>query len=318
MNVISLLLKDLQVEPGLDEEFQFPLGISGDIDKYLDKMDKKQLFADYKHDPLFEFLDTSYARKYLTYVTFTAAISLAILAGYEFTQVLTKDTHYGKWTSVVTIVMGIVAVTGPLLHYFYKKHKVLEHGDIDFLLRSKVDQEGKSSETEQQFSIGLRREGPRDHGVILVIDDKKSLKEVGGSGVTATINDGEELRRATLSDEISGEGKYKIVKYCNHTESEYILEMPKESREAQKELGIEKKASYVILVINSKKQLLRKVTLMDCLYGRVKLTDLPKVKLIKREQKRYVNKSMGLTTMLTEKILESKKLKKNTLVRIRD
>ena len=49
--------------------------------------------------------------------------------------------------------MGIVAVTGPLLHYFYKKHKVLEHGDIDFLLRSKVDQEGKSSETEQQFSI---------------------------------------------------------------------------------------------------------------------------------------------------------------------
>ena len=138
--------------------------------------------------------------------------------------------------------------------------------------------------------------------MILVIDDKKSLKEVGGSGVTATINDGEELRRATLSDEISGEGKYKIVKYCNHTELEYILEMPKESREAQKELGIEKKASYVILVINSKKQLLRKVTLMDCLYGRVKLTDLPKVKLIKREQKRYVNKSMGLITMLTEKI----------------
>jgi hypothetical protein len=35
MNVISLLLKDLQVELGLDERFRFPLGISGDIDSYL-------------------------------------------------------------------------------------------------------------------------------------------------------------------------------------------------------------------------------------------------------------------------------------------
>ena len=47
--------------------------------------------------------------------------------------------------------MGIVAVTGPLLHYFYKKHKVLEHGDIDFLLRSKVDQEGKSMRQNNSF-----------------------------------------------------------------------------------------------------------------------------------------------------------------------
>src|SRR2546430_1745422 len=38
MNVISLLLKDLQVELGLEEKFRFPLGISGDIDDYLIKM----------------------------------------------------------------------------------------------------------------------------------------------------------------------------------------------------------------------------------------------------------------------------------------
>jgi hypothetical protein len=81
MNVISSLLKDLQVELGLQEKFQFPLGISGDIDKYLDnkRMVEELQFADYKHDPLFKFFGISYARKYLTYVIFSAAIILPYL-----------------------------------------------------------------------------------------------------------------------------------------------------------------------------------------------------------------------------------------------
>jgi hypothetical protein len=51
-----------------------------------------------------------------------------------------------------------------------------------------------------------------------------------------------------------GEGKYAIVKHQNHAELAYIFEMPKESGEAQKELGIAKEASYIISVINPKGQ----------------------------------------------------------------
>ena len=70
-----------------------------------------------------------------------------------------------------------------------------------------------------------------------------------------------ELTKELLSDEFRkgdaarpvGEGKYAIVKHHqNHAELAYILEMPKEPGEAQKELGIEKEASYVISVINPK------------------------------------------------------------------
>jgi hypothetical protein len=49
-----------------------------------------------------------------------------------------------------------------------------------------------------------------------------------------------------------GEGKYAIVSHRNHAELAYILEMPKEPGEAQKELGIEKEASYIVSVINPK------------------------------------------------------------------
>ncbi|HVI21750.1 MAG TPA: hypothetical protein VM660_06855, partial [Bacillus sp. (in: firmicutes)] len=50
-----------------------------------------------------------------------------------------------------------------------------------------------------------------------------------------------------------GEGKYAIVRHHqNHTELAYVLELPNEPGEAQKELGIEKEASYVISVINPK------------------------------------------------------------------
>jgi hypothetical protein len=49
-----------------------------------------------------------------------------------------------------------------------------------------------------------------------------------------------------------GEGKYAIVRHQNHAELAYILEMPEQLGEAQKELGIEKEASNVVSVINSR------------------------------------------------------------------
>ena len=61
----------------------------------------------------------------------------------------------------------------------------------------------------------------------------------------------DEFRRGDAARPV-GEGKYALVKYRNHAEIAYILELPKEPGEAQKELGIEKEASYIISVINPK------------------------------------------------------------------
>jgi hypothetical protein len=49
-----------------------------------------------------------------------------------------------------------------------------------------------------------------------------------------------------------GKGNYAIVRHQNHAELAYILEMPEQPGEAQKELGIEKEASNVVSVINSR------------------------------------------------------------------
>ena len=79
--------------------------------------------------------------------------------------------------------------------------------------------------------------------------------------VGGLLQDPDDLTKELLSDEFRKgddaerpvvEGKYAIVKHQNHAELAYILEMPKEPGEAQKELGIEKKASYMISVINPK------------------------------------------------------------------
>lgn len=70
----------------------------------------------------------------------------------------------------------------------------------------------------------------------------------------------QELTSELLADEYRkgdaarpvGEGKYAIVKHQDHAELAYILEMPDEPGEAQRELGIEKEASYIISIINPK------------------------------------------------------------------
>jgi hypothetical protein len=105
----------------------------------------------------------------------------------------------------------------------------------------------------------------------LFVIGKKSLPEVRKTEARASerywarvggiFKDANELTKELSSDEFRrgdaarpvGEGKYAIVKHHqNHTELAYILELPKEPGEAQKELGIEKEASYIISVINPK------------------------------------------------------------------
>ena len=114
--------------------------------------------------------------------------------------------------------------------------------------------------------------GDKNQFYRLFVIGKKSLQEIRKSEARASerywarvggiFNDPNELTKDLLSDEFSkgdaarpvGEGKYAIVRYRNHAELAYILEMPKEPGEAQKELGIAKEASNVISVINPKKR----------------------------------------------------------------
>ena len=164
--------------------------------------------------------------------------------------------------------------------------KTLEQGDIFFFYRPKVSsQEIKSIEDVRRFYMVLCPED--DQKIIdntnndtntkekkiyrLFIIGKKSLPEIRktearsserfwaqvggifydskklGEDLTA-----EEFRKGDAARPV-GEGKYAIIEHQNHTELAFILEMPQEIGEAQKELGIQKEATYIITVINPNK-----------------------------------------------------------------
>jgi hypothetical protein len=116
-----------------------------------------------------------------------------------------------------------------------------------------------------------KENGDKNQFYRLFVIGKKSLPEIRKSEARASerywarvggiFQDSNELTKELLSDEFRkgdaarpvGEGKYAIVKHQNHAELAYILEMPEQPGEAQKELGIQKEASYVISVINPKR-----------------------------------------------------------------
>src|SRR5690242_4267432 len=158
--------------------------------------------------------------------------------------------------------------------------QMLEYGDIYFFYRPKVGSEQvKSINDVRRFFMvmapeGRGREQKQNQKQLyrLFVIGKKSLPEIRKSEARASerywarvggiFQDASELTKELLSDEFRqgdvarpvGEGKYAIVKHQNHAELAYILEMPNEPGEAQNELGIEKEASYIISVINPKKQ----------------------------------------------------------------
>src|SRR5918994_6233409 len=159
---------------------------------------------------------------------------------------------------------------------------ILEYGDIYFFYRPKVgSQEIKSIDDVRRFfmvtapeetTTNTNRSGEKEktHSRYyrLFVIGKKSLPEIRKSEARSSerywarvggiFERQEELTKELLSNEFRkgdlarpvGEGKYAIVKYQNHAELAYILELPKEPGEAQKELGIEKEASYIVTVIN--------------------------------------------------------------------
>jgi hypothetical protein len=163
--------------------------------------------------------------------------------------------------------------------------EILEQGDIYFFYRPKKDaEEVKAVEDVRRFFMvtapekrsgggeGRNSSDNKSELYRLFVIGKKSLPEVRKTEarvserywarVGGIFKDANELTKELLSDEFRrgdaarpvGEGKYAIVKHHqNHTELAYILEMPKEPGEAQKELGIKKEASYIVSVINPKK-----------------------------------------------------------------
>jgi hypothetical protein len=159
--------------------------------------------------------------------------------------------------------------------------EILEYGDIYFFYRPKVDsQEVKSIDDVRRFFMvtspeerATKSDKEKTHRQLyrLFVIGKKSLPEIRQSEARSSerywarvggiFEKPDELTKELLSDEFRkgdlarpvGEGKYAIVKHQNHAELAYILELPKEPGEAQKELGIEKEASYIVTVINPTK-----------------------------------------------------------------
>jgi hypothetical protein len=156
--------------------------------------------------------------------------------------------------------------------------QVIEQGDIYFFYRpKKAAEEVKGIEDVRRFFMITAPEQQKNNNNIkksqlyrLFVIGKKSLPEIRKSEARSSerywarvggiFTDPNELTKELSSDEFRkgdaarpvGEGKYAIVKHQSHAELAYMLELPNEPGEAQKELGIEKEASYVISVINPK------------------------------------------------------------------
>jgi hypothetical protein len=164
--------------------------------------------------------------------------------------------------------------------------RIIEQGDIFFFYRPKVSsKEIKSIDDVRRFYMVLC---PEDEQKIidktnndtntkkkkvyrLFIIGKKSLPEIRKTEARSSerfwaqvggiFYDSKKLGEDLTTEEFRkgdaarpvGEGKYAIIEHQNHTELAFILEMPQEIGEAQKELGIQKEATYIITVINPHK-----------------------------------------------------------------
>ena len=159
--------------------------------------------------------------------------------------------------------------------------EILEYGDIYFFYRPKVgSSDVKSIDDVRRFFMiiapnetitGRDKEKIHRQFYRLFVIGKKSLPEIRTTEARSSerywarvggiFEKPEDLTKELLSDELKkgdlarpvGKGKYAIVRHQNHAELAYILEIPTEPGEAQKEFDIEKEASYIVTVINPNK-----------------------------------------------------------------
>jgi uncharacterized protein DUF2795 len=165
-----------------------------------------------------------------------------------------------------------------------KESELIEHGDIFFFYRPKVDtEEVKDIEDVQRFYMvtspeeieGKRYSNNNKHIYRLfligqkqlpeIVEGKSTSKERNWALNTLTTSDPDDIHKELLPAEYmtetrgkrriaaaapAGEGKYSIVKHDSHTEIAYILELPEIPGPMQREFEIRKEASYVISVKN--------------------------------------------------------------------
>lgn len=159
-------------------------------------------------------------------------------------------------------------------HKNERKGGTIEHGDIFFFYRPKIDTEQVSNIKDvQRFYMVTSPDKSELKRVFLVgqkqlpeiKEGRSSSEERNWALNVLTTADPEEIRKEFLPAEYetetrgtrrlgaavpAGEGKYSIVEHDGHTELAYLLEIPEEPGPAQKEFQINKEASYIISVKN--------------------------------------------------------------------
>jgi hypothetical protein len=146
---------------------------------------------------------------------------------------------------------------------------VLEHGDIYFLYRPRVNDERVESAEEVQRLLVVLRQWPGRRLRLLVVGRKRlpGLAEHDRfwAFVDAVVDRPERLhgaverrgyRTRTRGDRVQpparpvAEGGYVIARHDDHTHLAYQLEPPDPGGRPQRELNIEHEASYVVTVKN--------------------------------------------------------------------
>jgi hypothetical protein len=149
------------------------------------------------------------------------------------------------------------------------ENPLLERGDIYFLYRPRVEtDEARGLEDVERFYILLK---PWRSGLYrLIIVGRKRLPDPGKHNrfwafVWRVFRDRAELNRELGPQEYvtetrgarhvptvrpAAEGIYALVRHGDHTHLAYVLELPHRRGPAERELNIEREASYVIAVRN--------------------------------------------------------------------
>jgi hypothetical protein len=151
---------------------------------------------------------------------------------------------------------------------------LLEHGDIFFFYRPKIDiEEVKNIEGVQRFYMVTSPDNSDVHRIFLVgqkqlpeiVEGKSNSEERNWALNVLTSSNPDQIRKEFLPAEYEtetrgtrrigaavpvGEGKYSIVEHEGHSELAYILELPEVPGPTQREFQIKKEASYIVSVKN--------------------------------------------------------------------
>src|SRR5215204_3469514 len=155
-----------------------------------------------------------------------------------------------------------------------KSKIIIEQGDIFFFYRPKVGtEEVEDIKDVQRFYMVTSPEDNNKYRLFLIgqkqlpeiVEGKSTSEEKNWALNILITSNPDDIHKELMPSEYTtetrgkrrlsaaapaGEGKYVIVKHDNHTELEYILELPEIPGPTQREFEIKKEASYIISVKN--------------------------------------------------------------------